>query len=155
MKTLKFLFVALVLVCFIHVPVSAQNNKIVKGTEIVPVMGLQFPCLEESISGTIVMEFSYKLFMDHKSRVGVILQHYKNTGTFIGVVTKADYTMKDQNTYFNRASATYDKGYVKVTANTWILKDGEKVARIKLRHHLTFVNGEAKAEFHVEDVKCF
>ena len=154
MKALRILLALFVVTCLFTLPTSAQNNRVTKGSYTEPWV-FEFPCIGEPISGTFEMEFSAKLFTANNNRVGVVLQHYKNTGTFIGDITGAEYTVRDQNTMFDRANAAFDKGYVNATAITWVLKDGEKVARMKLRHHLTFVNGEAKVYFHVEDAKCF
>ena len=155
MKALRIILAVFVLSCLFTLPTSAQNNRVIKGTQIEPVSGLQFPCIGESISGAFDMEFSYKLFTDNKNRTGLILQHYKNTGTFIGDITGTEYTIKDHNVVHDIANMALTKETVNVTSMSWLLQDGKKIARMKYSFHVTVVNGEPKAFFEITDVKCF
>lgn len=155
MKTLRILLALFVVTCLFTLPTSAQDNRVVKGTETVPVVGMQFPCIGESISGTFDLEFSYKLFTDNNNRTGLILQHYKNAGTFIGDITETEYIIKDQNTVHDMANMALNKETLNVTSISWLLQDGRKIARLKYSFHLTLVNGEPKVLFDITDVKCF
>ncbi|WP_297099433.1 hypothetical protein [uncultured Draconibacterium sp.] len=155
MKALRIILAVIVVTCLFTLPTSAQNNRVIKETQTITDVSMQFPCMEESITGTIVLESSYKYFTDNNNRVGLILQHYKNTGTFIGDITGTEYTLIDRNTAHDIANMTFDKETVNVTSMSWLLQDGKKVARIKYYFHLTLVNGEPKATFDIFDVKCF
>ncbi len=155
MKALRILLALFVVTCLFTLPTSAQNNRVIKEIQTIPDVSLQFPCVGESITGTIVLEFSYKYFTDNKNRVGLILQHYKNTGTFIGDVTGTEYTLIDRNTVHDIANMTLDKETANATSMSWLLLDGKKVARLKSYYHLTLVNGEPKVSFNIFDIKCF
>jgi|GEM_PF-2460017 len=155
MKALRIILAVFVLSCLFTLPTSAQNNRVIKEIQTIPDVIMQFPCIGESITGTIVLEFSYKLFTDNKNRTGLILQHYKNTGTFIGDITGTEYTIKDHNVVHDIANMALTKETVNVTSMSWLLQDGKKIARMKYSFHVTVVNGEPKAFFEITDVKCF
>lgn len=155
MKALRIILALFVVTCLFYLPTSAQNNKIIRGTSSLDFEHFPADCAGESVSGTVYMAYTVKYFVDNKNRVGIITQHYTNIGTLIGDITGTEYSIKERNSYHDMANIEMNKATVNGSATAWMLQDGKKIARIKYSFHLTFVHGEPKVFFEIEDVKCF